>query len=168
MEEINDEIKNIAASARDVLLPSKSRQLYEETYTSYKKWCTMKKVRTCEDTILAYFNSDLSRYKSSSLWTKYSMLRSIINLREGIDISKYYTVIAFLKRKSEGYKAKKSLILSKDHINEFLIKADNKSHLFNKVRIMNDVCLDLKINCLRLSSYLVWQEHVGAKSWVRY
>lgn len=133
-EEICDEIKNIAATVKDSLLPSKSRHLYEETYNAYRKWCSNKKIKTtCEDSILAYFNSDLSRYKSSSLWSKYSMLRSTINLREGVDISKFPSVIPFLKRKGEGYKPKKSLILSKDHIDEFLIKADNKEHLFNKV-----------------------------------
>lgn len=41
----------------------------------------------------------------------------------------------FLKRKGEVYKPKKSLILSKDHKDEFWIKADNKEHLFNEVRM---------------------------------
>ncbi|KAJ8914499.1 hypothetical protein NQ315_002772, partial [Exocentrus adspersus] len=133
-EETTDEIRSVAAAAKDSLLPSKSKHLYEETYNAYRKWCCNKKIKsTCEDSILAYFNSDLSRYKSSSLWSKYSMLRSTINLREGIDISKFPSVIPFLKRKGEGYKPKKSLILTREHIDEFLIKADTKEHLFNKV-----------------------------------
>ncbi|KAJ8910244.1 hypothetical protein NQ315_002568 [Exocentrus adspersus] len=133
-EETTDEIRSVAAAAKDSLLPSKSKHLYEETYNAYRKWCCNKKIKsTCEDSILAYFNSDLSRYKSSSLWSKYSMLRSTINLREGIDISKFPSVIPFLKRKGEGYKPKKSLILTREHICEFLIKADTKEHLFNKV-----------------------------------
>ncbi|EFA09409.2 uncharacterized protein LOC103315043 isoform X1 [Tribolium castaneum] len=133
-EETCSEISNIAADAKDSLLPSKSKHLYEETYNAYRKWRSNKKIdTTCEDTILAYFSSELSRYKSSSLWSKYSMLRSTINLREGIDISKFPSVIPYLKRKGEGHKPKKSLILSKDHIDEFLRKADTKEHLFNKV-----------------------------------
>lgn len=133
-EEPCGEIKSIAAAVKDSLLPSKSKDLYEKTYNAYRKWCSDKKIKkTCEDSILAYFNSDLSQYKSSSLWSKYSMLRSTINLREGVDISKFPSVIPFLKRKGEGYKPKKSLILTKDHIDEFLIKADNKDDLFNKV-----------------------------------
>ncbi|KAJ8911882.1 hypothetical protein NQ315_012296 [Exocentrus adspersus] len=133
-EKTTDEIRSVAAAAKDSLLPSKSKHLYEETYNAYRKWCCNKKIKsTCEDSILAYFNSDLSRYKSSSLWSKYSMLRSTINLREGIDISKFPSVIPFLKRKGEGYKPKKSLILTREHIDEFLIKANTKEHLFNKV-----------------------------------
>ncbi|XP_064213494.1 uncharacterized protein LOC135266508 [Tribolium castaneum] len=133
-EETCSEISNIAADAKDSLLPSKSKHLYEETYNAYRKWRSNKKIDTiCEDTILAYFSSELSRYKSSSLWSKYSMLRSTINLRERIDISKFPSVIPYLKRKGEGYKPKKSLILSKDHIDEFFRKADTKEHLFNKV-----------------------------------
>ncbi|KAJ8909639.1 hypothetical protein NQ315_015331 [Exocentrus adspersus] len=132
-EETTDEIRSVAAAAKDSLLPSKSKHLYDETYNAYRKWCCNKKIKsTCEDSILAYFNSDLSRYKSSSLWSKYSMLRSTINLREGIDISKFPSVIPFLKRKGEGYKPKKSLILTREHIDEFFIKADTKEHLFNK------------------------------------
>lgn len=132
-----EEITNIAAAAKDSLLPAKSRHVYEETYCAYRKWCTRNDIKTtCEDSILAYFNSDLARYKSSSLWSKYSMLRSTINLREGIDISKLPSVIPFLKRNGKGYKPKKLLILAKNHIDEFLIKADNKEHLFNKVRML--------------------------------
>ncbi|KAJ8913276.1 hypothetical protein NQ315_012894 [Exocentrus adspersus] len=54
--------------------------------------------------------------KVHHLWSKYSMLRSTINLREGIDISKFPSVILFRKRKGEGYKSKKSLILTREHI----------------------------------------------------
>ncbi|EFA07727.1 hypothetical protein TcasGA2_TC002205 [Tribolium castaneum] len=100
-EETCSEISNIAADAKDSLLPSKSKHLYEETYNAYRKWRSNKKIDTiCEDTILAYFSSELSRYKSSSLWSKYSMLRSTINLRERIDISKFPSVIPYLKRKA--------------------------------------------------------------------
>lgn len=128
-----EEIKNIASLAKESLLPTKSRHLYEETYGFYRKWCDQKNIMTTEDTILAYFNSELSKYKSSSLWSKYSMLRSTINLREGIDISKFPSIIPFLKRRSEGYCPKKSSVLSKQQMEEFLIKADEKAHLFNKV-----------------------------------
>ena len=33
-------ITNIAAAARDLLLPAKFRHLYEESYSAYQKWCS--------------------------------------------------------------------------------------------------------------------------------
>ncbi|KAJ3662031.1 hypothetical protein Zmor_006398 [Zophobas morio] len=127
--------KLVVRNVKESLLPSKSRHLYEETYNLYRKWCSKKNVKsTSEESILAYFTTELSWYKSSSLWSKYSMLRSTINLREGVDINKFPGVIAFLKRKGEGYRPKKSLTLTKSQI-EF-IKADSKIHLLNKVVII--------------------------------
>ncbi|KAJ8911007.1 hypothetical protein NQ315_011272 [Exocentrus adspersus] len=127
-EKTTDEIRSVAAAAKDSLLPSKSKHLYEETYNAYRKWCCNKKIKsTCEDSILAYFNSDLSRYKSSSLWSKYSMLRSTINLLN------FQVSFLFSKGKVKDINRKKSLILTREHIDEFLIKADTKEHLFNKV-----------------------------------
>lgn len=132
----SEEIKTIAAAAKDSLLPTKSRTLYEDTYKAYRRWFIEKKLqKTDEDGILAYFDTVLSKYKSSSLWSKYSMLRSTIHLREGIDISKFPSVIPFLKRKAEGYKPKKSLTLSKEDVEKFLQTAGDRDHLLNKVCI---------------------------------
>lgn len=129
-----EDVKALAANAKELLLPSKSKHLYENTYTAYRKWCTTKKIiKTTEDSILAYFHSELECYKSSSLWTKYSMLRSTINLNERVDISKFPSVILYLKRKAEGHRPKKSHILTKENVDNFLIRADNKEYLLIKV-----------------------------------
>jgi hypothetical protein len=37
------------------------------------------------------------------------MLRTLVSIKKMINISQYYQVVAFLKRKSEGYRTKKSL-----------------------------------------------------------
>ncbi|HJY23391.1 MAG TPA: hypothetical protein VJ279_10920 [Hanamia sp.] len=135
--EVPDEIREIASAARENLLPTKSRHIYEDTYRTYQKWCSEKKIgKTTEDSILAFFHHVLSSYKSSSLWTKFSMLRTTIKLNDGIDIGTYPSVIAFLKRKGEGFKAKKSLSLTRENVNNFLLLADDKEHLLNKVKIV--------------------------------
>jgi len=155
--EVPDEIKLIAHSAKQHLLPRKSKELYEEAYNIYKKWCIkMKITKTCEDSILAYFNSHLSKYKSSTLWTKYSMLRSTINLKEGIDISKFPSVIPFLKRKAEGYKPKKSLSLTKENVDRFLTEADDENNLFNKVWFGNIMLRTLKHEIIFLGHSYIW------------
>ena len=106
--------------------------LYENAYKTYRLWCTKNKIiKTTEDCLLAYFNSELVSFKSSSLWTKYSMLRSTINLQEGIDISRFSGLILYLKRKGEGHKPKKSSTLTKEHVDAFLTQADDKEHSLN-------------------------------------
>lgn len=130
----SDDVKEMALHAREQLLPIKSKSLYENVYRDYRMWCLKKKINiTTEDSVLAYFNSELSSYKSSSLWSKYSMLRSTINLNEGVDISKFPSLIPYLKRKGEGHKAKKSLTLSKENVDSFLMNANHAEHLLNKV-----------------------------------
>ncbi|KAJ3646165.1 hypothetical protein Zmor_023764 [Zophobas morio] len=61
------------------------------------------------------------------------MLRSTINLEEGIDISRFSGLILYLKRKGEGHKPKKSSILTREHVDAFLTLAGDKEHLLNKV-----------------------------------
>lgn len=129
-----ESVENLAASAKESLLPTKSKSAYENMYAAYNKWCKTKKIaKSTEDSILAYFNSELKAYKSSSLWTKYSMLRATINLNEGIDISTFPSVIPYLKRKAEGHKPKKSLTLTKQDVDKFLSVADEKQYLLSKV-----------------------------------
>lgn len=128
-----EDVRALAANARESLLPTKSKSVYENMYAMYRKWCIMKNIsKTSEDSILAYFNSELECYKSSTLWSKYSMLRSTINIKEGVDISKFPSVILYLKRKAEGHRPKKSNTLSKENVEQFLTAADEKEHLLNK------------------------------------
>ncbi|KAJ3655142.1 hypothetical protein Zmor_014280 [Zophobas morio] len=83
-----------------------------------------------------------------SLWSKYSMLRSSINLHEGVDISKFPCVIAFLKRKGEGYRPKKFLTLRKSQVEEFLIKADSACRCQELVTLLTTCVKDCKTDIL--------------------
>lgn len=49
----------------------------------------------------------------------------------------YGAVEEFLKATSKGYKPKKSRILSKDNVSEFLEKADDEPFLLAKVSFIN-------------------------------
>ena len=51
-----------------------------------------------ENVLKAFFKQLSEKYKRSTLWSKWSLLKSIINLREGIDITEYQQLQAFLKR----------------------------------------------------------------------
>lgn len=129
------DIENAASSAISLLIPTKSKDKYESTYKIFQKWCDEKKVTNInEKVLLAYFQIKSASYKSSSLWTFYSMLRTMISTRNNIDISKFTNLIALLKRKSEGYKAKKSKVLLKNDFEKFLKEADESNHLLLKVK----------------------------------
>ncbi|KAJ8976506.1 hypothetical protein NQ317_005464 [Molorchus minor] len=107
------------------LLPTKSRKLYENTYDEFVTFLELHHSKSC---------------KPSSLWLYYSMLKATINLHNNIDISKYSRLIAFLKRKNDGYKPKKSKILSRDEIDVFLNNAPDDIYLMMKVSLIFGIC----------------------------
>lgn len=134
VELIPHEISEAAKTAIYELLPTKSRERYELVYNLFQKWSSDKKVHTInEEVILAYFMEKSKVLKPSSLWSNYSMLKSTINIKNNIDISRYPKVIAFLKRKSVGYKPKKSKVLNKEEIDKFLSEAEDNIYLVTKV-----------------------------------
>ena len=135
------EIVEAARNATNFLIPSKSKKLYDVAYSSFKKWKIEKNIPAFsfnENTLLAYFDYLSSQnLQSSTLWTKYSVLKLMINLDQNIDISKYeYNKLkSFLKRKSENHTPKKARIFSNEDINLFLSKAPDEHYLVHKVNI---------------------------------
>lgn len=85
------------------ILPSKSRTNYEEAYSSYDQW---KKSNTLTETnekvLLAYFQQLSEEYEPPTMWSTHSMLKSVIKLKENINIDKFTEDSAFLKQKSRG------------------------------------------------------------------
>lgn len=59
----------------------------------------------------------------------------MISVKKKVDISKYSQLLAFLNRKSEGHKPKKSSIFSKENIHRFLKEANVDKFLMMKVRL---------------------------------
>lgn len=128
------DLRQIAEDNLEKLLPTKSRQKYEKEYKYFQSWCNEKNVvNITENIMIAYFDNEGKGKKASSLWSKYSMLKSCLNIYKNIDISKFTRLLAYLKRLSEGYEPRKSKILEIDHINRFILEADNKIYLALKV-----------------------------------
>lgn len=88
---------------------------------------------TNEKDLLAYFDQLSIKYKPSSLWAFYSMIRTMILTQTNIDISKYTQLIALLKQKSDGFESKRSKILTRENIRKFLLEADDDKFLLLKV-----------------------------------
>lgn len=137
-ESVPSDIEGIAQTVVNSLLPEKSRAAYEQTYERLEEWCKQKHIKnSCnEKVLLAYFEHLSKHSKPSSLWVYYSMLRSVISVKKNTDISKYVHLIAFLKRKSEGFRSKKSKILTRDDIRRFLMEADDKTYFMVKVALI--------------------------------
>lgn len=123
-----------AQQATENLLPEKSAHIYEQKYNTFMEWCMKNKVtKYSENVILAYFSEELKSCKPSTLWSIYSMLKSTLKYKNNIDISAFHKLIAFIKQKNKGYKAKKSNIFEKEHFINFLLNAPDSQFLMIKV-----------------------------------
>lgn len=69
------EIRQAVAEATKNLIPSKSKALYDSTYSNFTSWKERKKGNTSEKVLLAYFHELSKKYKPSSVWSFYSMLK---------------------------------------------------------------------------------------------
>lgn len=122
------------------ILPEKSRKVYLCSYTKFKDWCVANEADVNEDSLLAYFYGKSKSIKASSLWSEYSMVRSTLLINDNIDISKFGKLKAFLKRQSVGYRSKKSKILSRDEVTQFLKTAPDEKHLLQKIALIFGIC----------------------------
>lgn len=117
------EVTNAAKVASLNLLPEKSRELYMATYKSFMDWRMINNINSFSESVLLVYFSELgTKYKPSTLWTNYSMLRSTLTINQGINIETYSKLRALLKRKSEGFRPKKARTFTSEHINNFLLK----------------------------------------------
>uniref|UniRef100_A0A1Y1K2E4 Tyr recombinase domain-containing protein n=1 Tax=Photinus pyralis TaxID=7054 RepID=A0A1Y1K2E4_PHOPY len=121
----DSEIENAWSIGCASIIPEKSKSRYEAAYGSFLKWCESKcQTDISEKIVLAYFVQRSEGLKSpSSLWCDYSMLKSMIFLRRGVDISK----------KNVGYRPKKSSVFSKADFHKFLREAPDDTYLVIKL-----------------------------------
>lgn len=134
------DIAEAASIVKNDLLPDKSRKRYERERSLFRIWCKKKNVTTLtENVMLAYFLEKSEVMKSSTLWSIYSMLKASLILSDNVDISKFGNLVAFLKKKSVGYKAKKSSVLTRENISQFLLEAPDSQYLIIKVALIMGV-----------------------------
>lgn len=131
-EEISEKAKEVTLN----LLPDKSKAKYNAQYKLFMDWCRKKNIKKySENVILTYLSVLFEKYKPSTMWSIYSMLKSTLIVKNDIDISKFAKVQAFLKKKSVGHIAKKSRVLTQQDINTFLGEALDEMYLLAKVKI---------------------------------
>jgi integrase len=150
--DVPEDIIEVATHVTSSLLPKKSGERYEREYNDFKKWQSKKGiVGVTEEVALAYINHLSTRFSPNSLWSKWSMIKSCLAVKENVDvlrfdfclismlvikksfIFRFYKVITFLKRKNENYVPKKAKVLSKEQVEKFLVEAPDESWLLCKV-----------------------------------
>lgn len=135
MENIPKEILTEAERVKTDLLPEKSKKKYEKEYENFYKWSLQmgNKNFEREEVYLAYFAKLSTTCSAPTLWSRYSMLKTMLKLKKNVDMGKFFKIIAFLKKKMVGYRPKKSKILSADQVENFLAAAPDETYLLIKV-----------------------------------
>ncbi|CAH0557987.1 unnamed protein product [Brassicogethes aeneus] len=114
-------------------ITEKSKAVYEKVYTVYKNWCYEKNyTETTEEVLLDYFEESAANSKASTLWTRYSMIKAVTNLKENIDIGKYSKLIAFLRGQNGTYERKKAAVFTQKEITRFILEAPDDIYLSKK------------------------------------
>lgn len=62
------------------------------------------------------------------------MVKTMLKIKENIDISEYRTLLAGLKKNASGFKSQKSELFTVDQIKKFLLEAPDVCYLGKKVR----------------------------------
>lgn len=159
--DFESDIEAEAEKELSLLLPEKSKEVYQKVYDTFKKWCDDKKIKTINEKVLvAYFTVELKDFKATSLWTIYSKLRSTLHIYENFDISTFSNLKALLKLKSVGHNVKKSKTFTKEEFYRFIKEAPDDDYLAMKVNFIKYIFMgpvsSLPIlghsNCWRLRS----------------
>ena len=90
-----------------------------------------------EEIFLAYF-LELSKIlkpntPANTLWSRFSMKKSMVKLKENIDIGKFFELTTFLKKQSVGFKPKKANVFDKNDIAKIMLTAPNNIYLLIKI-----------------------------------
>ncbi|KAL7298012.1 hypothetical protein TKK_0009020 [Trichogramma kaykai] len=118
-------------------LPAKSKQKYEATYKKFMEWKVQKGYTDfTSHVLLTYFKEMSEKFKATSLWATYSMLRSVILTKHNVNIHDFSPLLEFLKTNSKGYVPKKAEILEPEHIRRFLTDAPDDKYLVVKVALV--------------------------------
>lgn len=82
---------------------------------------------------MSYFAELKQNNVSSTLWAKYSMLKSTMKINDQVDISTYASVNAMLKKESKGHIPKQARIFTENELKLFIDTAPDDLWLDVKV-----------------------------------
>lgn len=122
-------------AAVDKILPNKSADRYMQAYNVFRQWQASNGIVSLkEDVMMCYFSAAAQKYKPSTIWSMYSMIKKTLIAKHNVDISKYCLLAAFLKTNGDGYESKKSEVFEPEEIQKFMMEAPNIEYLGMKVQ----------------------------------
>lgn len=131
-----DSITDEANCVIENLLPEISKERYINTYNDFMKWREDKNIKSFSESVfLTYFNRLCSKLQPSTVWSRYSMLKSTLNVKHNVDLKNFHNLTAFLKRQSQGFKSKKSKVFTSHEVEIFLNDAPDEIYLAVKVSL---------------------------------
>ncbi|KAF7997160.1 hypothetical protein HCN44_005437 [Aphidius gifuensis] len=137
-----DVIKTTSESSLDSkYLRSKSKLKYSKTYEKFIEWKTKQQNSIInEDLMIKYLIEMSSIIKPSSLYARYSMLKTMIKIKNNIDIDNYKKLKPFLKNQSCGFKSQKAATFTSNDVEKFLNEAPDNKYLIPKVALIFGIC----------------------------
>jgi hypothetical protein len=80
------EVTERANAAIAIIIPGKSKIQNERAYIQFREWYTTKNVvRISEKMLLAYLDEKSAKLKPPTLWSTFSMLKAMLNVKENIN-----------------------------------------------------------------------------------
>ena len=128
LNNFNDFVTNQVSKANKELLPIKSKDLYLEVWTKYKKFCFEKKIEDIKNinSVYAYLNCMYTEneWKSpSTLWNKYSIIKSMVFNKFGLNFDNdpiEKQISLWIKNKQSTFLTKQSEMFTKTQVSNFL------------------------------------------------
>ncbi|XP_031333961.1 uncharacterized protein LOC116163974 [Photinus pyralis] len=134
---VPEEVMKQAEAACLSLLPRKSKDNYDKEFRQFEEWREQQGLNGVnEEVMLAYFHNYRRKLAPSSMWTKYSMVKSTLKVYKNVDISKYGKLISYLKNEARTHKPKKAKTLEREHVEKFLTQAPDSKYLMIKVALV--------------------------------
>lgn len=113
-----------AESATKDLLPTKSKEKYIKCYTQFTEWQETQGTVNCSETVLlAYFLELSQTLNSATLWSRYSMLKAMLDIEKNIKLENYTKLHSFIKKQHVGYEPKKAKVFTTAEVEKFLEEA---------------------------------------------
>lgn len=134
----SNQYNSVVVGERNDKLPKKSEQKYKFHYNCFMKWRAENgKDDFTEETVASYFKDLSEKNLPSTVFCVYSMIRSVLNVNHNIDIGRFSTVKAFLKKNAEKFEPKSAKRLTGQQILRFVETAPDDFYLDVKVCINN-------------------------------
>lgn len=130
------ELRLLAQQTINNLLPDKSADRYLKDYDKFNSWRVENQANSSSETVILAYLTYLHKtktYAPTTMWSIFSKLTKIIQIKENTDISQCKQALAFLKKVNIGHTPKQSSMLAPEHVQKFFDEAPDKDYLLEKV-----------------------------------